>query len=611
MNLYRSDLFVHLSGLAVSDVSGIAEEIATVRMYPSDVVILRNASKQFSDVGRADYAHDLFLRLDELGALTSEDRTRFGAVLLDLGEARRATNQFARLTEEQPHNADHLISLAVALMNDGRSGQAARLLLLRTNRHLDNGRYLYQLGAALGNAKRYNAANLILQHLADIMPDYPGVGKLRAGLLGAAGYHDRAWIVASMLETDEPEVFLMLSAFSLALGHPQRALQEIEAGIELYADEVRLILQRAQVRAALHQHRLAAADIDFVLAQNLKSEAVERLAFSVFTEAGRYVEGLPIGARLLARYPDDTAIAATLRVVIERLGLSPGLRKAQDNNNSAFVPPPPLVNRPRNWEKPENSALTQWRIIIALLLRESRTRFGRSRLGYAWVLFEPIAHIGIMIVLISFLSHSRVPPIGESFALFYFTGIIPYHLFTHTVSHVMKSVPENRPLLQLPVVRAFDVYAARGLLELITEIVVACVLLLFFAIAGLAIIPINPSGVAIGLILLWFGAVGVGMIFAVLCAFFSAWERIWGALASILYFSSGTFYIPRIMPENIRAILSWNPLLQAIEFIRSNYFYQPHPYWLNLPYFAGFCIGILALGVCVERAFRRKLMGIE
>lgn len=39
--------------------------------------------------------------------------------------------------------------------------------------------------------------------------------------------------------------------------------------------------------------------------------------------------------------------------------------------------------------------LTQFQVIHALVIRETRTRFGRHRLGYVWALLEPVIFIAM------------------------------------------------------------------------------------------------------------------------------------------------------------------------------------------------------------------------
>jgi capsular polysaccharide transport system permease protein len=68
------------------------------------------------------------------------------------------------------------------------------------------------------------------------------------------------------------------------------------------------------------------------------------------------------------------------------------------------------------------------RVIYALILRETRTRLADSKLGYGWALIEPVLHIVVLSLVFAVMMRGR-PPIGDKFFIFYYTGIIPYHLF--------------------------------------------------------------------------------------------------------------------------------------------------------------------------------------
>ena len=68
---------------------------------------------------------------------------------------------------------------------------------------------------------------------------------------------------------------------------------------------------------------------------------------------------------------------------------------------------------------------TQLRVIHALIIRETRTRFGDAKLGYGWALLEPILHILMLSLVFAVMMRGR-PPIGEEFFIFYYTGIIRY-----------------------------------------------------------------------------------------------------------------------------------------------------------------------------------------
>jgi ABC-type polysaccharide/polyol phosphate export permease len=77
---------------------------------------------------------------------------------------------------------------------------------------------------------------------------------------------------------------------------------------------------------------------------------------------------------------------------------------------------------------------TQLRVIHALIIRETRTRFGDSKLGYGWALLEPILHILMLSLVFAVMMRGR-PPIGDEFFIFYYTGIIRYSGANGTNAH--------------------------------------------------------------------------------------------------------------------------------------------------------------------------------
>ena len=65
------------------------------------------------------------------------------------------------------------------------------------------------------------------------------------------------------------------------------------------------------------------------------------------------------------------------------------------------------------------------RVIVALLLRETRTTFGNSSLGYLWAILTPALGVGLLVLIFSYAS--RQPPLtGQSLALFFATSPIDF-----------------------------------------------------------------------------------------------------------------------------------------------------------------------------------------
>ena len=86
------------------------------------------------------------------------------------------------------------------------------------------------------------------------------------------------------------------------------------------------------------------------------------------------------------------------------------------------------------------------RAIMALVLREMATRYGRSPGGYIWALAEPLGMI--FMLSIAFEALVRVPPLGNNFILFFATGYLPFQLYISVSNNVGRAINFSRALLR-------------------------------------------------------------------------------------------------------------------------------------------------------------------
>src|SRR5579883_2131938 len=266
--------------------------------------------------------------------------------------------------------------------------------------------------------------------------------------------------------------------------------------------------------------------------------SLRRAQLAAYCDAGRLDEALSLGGELIRAAPDNREYAEGLRHALDRR-----LGAAEADRGALYAGLLRLPRRPRPPRTAGTALATQLRVLHALLIRETRTRFSEARIGYGWALLEPVLHILMLSLVFAVMMHGR-PPIGRHFFIFYYTGIIPYHLFVHTSSGMSHAIASNGPLLQVPPVSTFDVVLARGLLELATDLVVAVILLAGFTALGLHAIPRDLGGVAAALLSVWLSACGFGFLKAVATAFWKGWDKIWAQITRILYFCSGIFYVP-------------------------------------------------------------------
>jgi capsular polysaccharide transport system permease protein len=247
------------------------------------------------------------------------------------------------------------------------------------------------------------------------------------------------------------------------------------------------------------------------------------------------------------------------------------------------------------------------RVIGALVLREMRTRFGVSRLGYLWALAEPLMHVVVLNFI--YIAMQRRPVIGTSLALFFVSGIIPYFVFEKSATRLTGAITGNRALLQLALVRNVDVILGRALLEFATLLIVFLVLLTgLYALGHLdSNVRLQPLIMMQALLLAWLLGLGIGAINAVMGALVKSWDTVYKIMTRPLYLLSGIFFMVDRIPPPFGAYLRYNPIIHAVELFRSGIYPGYGQYSVDVPYLLCWSFGAVVVGFSLERLLRRSV----
>lgn len=140
------------------------------------------------------------------------------------------------------------------------------------------------------------------------------------------------------------------------------------------------------------------------------------------------------------------------------------------------------------------------RTVLALMLREMATTYGRSAGGYLWTILDPVLGVALLSVLFSLAL--RHPPIGENFSLFYATGYLPFAMFNSLSQKIARSVQFSRPFMAYPCVTFMDMLVARLLLNGLTDIVVMAII-----VGGIMVIYNLPFWIDLGSLSLTMGLI--------------------------------------------------------------------------------------------------------
>jgi tetratricopeptide (TPR) repeat protein len=199
------------------------------------------------------------------------------------------------------------------------------------------------------------------------------------------------------------------------------ALASIDAALSIASDNAEYHLHRGHLLYRRGDMEAVAAAFALAAALDPDNAAVKRAQMTLFLDHGQVTEATALGGALLHSHPEDRAAAeAVLHLLNRRL----------DTIDGEYIVLADRASRPARPLRPlpgfAERLRTQCRVIQALIIRETRTRFGDAKLGYGWALLEPILHITMLSAVFSLLMQGR-PPIGTHFFIFYFTGLIRYY----------------------------------------------------------------------------------------------------------------------------------------------------------------------------------------
>ena len=101
--------------------------------------------------------------------------------------------------------------------------------------------------------------------------------------------------------------------------------------------------------------------------------------------------------------------------------------------------------------------------------------------------------------------------------------------------------------------------------------------------------------------------VGIGLMLAVACVYYTDIQHLWSVVSLMLMYGSCIFYPIEIIPEPYRQYILLNPLLWAIEQFRGCVFYGTLPQALNVINLFFISIIMLVLGIIVFKKFENKI----
>lgn len=249
---------------------------------------------------------------------------------------------------------------------------------------------------------------------------------------------------------------------------------------------------------------------------------------------------------------------------------------------------------------------TTLRAIFALLLREFATNNASALGGVMWAFIGPLATIVFMTLIFS--SGFRTPPIGDVFAIFYATGVIPFSFFSVVSGNLGNTIRENSKILKYPRISVLDTLIAKFLFVVLVQSIVSVLLLV--TILNIwqtkTILDFGPILYAIALATLL--GFGVGTVNAYLFQMFPTWRHLWGIATAPLFLLSCIIFTFEMVPQPFSDWLDFNPLIHIVGLSRTGFYHGYSAHYVDPLYPLLLGIGFSLVGLLLLNQGRAHLL---
>ncbi len=232
-------------------------------------------------------------------------------------------------------------------------------------------------------------------------------------------------------------------------------------------------------------------------------------------------------------------------------------------------------------------------LLFNLARREISQRYKQSILGYAWVILNPLFQLVVMSFVFSTIL--RVTNLSVPYIIFLMVGLLPWNLFTASLSSASNSLVSNSSLItKIYFPREILVYGT--IMAKIVDFLFSClVLIVFFYFYK---IKLNIMVLWVPLIFLtqFILMCGISLIIAAFNLFYRDIQYLVSLVFMLWFYLTPVMYPVEMFPEKYRFIFSLNPMSVFINAYRQTILGGGMPNLVSLAIGFIISIGIFIFG---------------
>lgn len=197
--------------------------------------------------------------------------------------------------------------------------------------------------------------------------------------------------------------------------------------------------------------------------------------------------------------------------------------------------------------------------------REISQRYKQSVVGYAWVIINPLAQLLVMNFVFSTIL--KVNSLGVPFIIFLSVALLPWNLFTQSLSSSTGALVGNSNLItKIYFPREILVYAT--IIAKVVDYFYSCIVLIIFFIIFKTPMSIYMLWIPVILLIQLIFTMGLSLILAALNLFYRDIQYLLILILMMWMYLTPIMYPVEMLPAQYRFIFTFNPMAVIINAYR-------------------------------------------
>ena len=241
-------------------------------------------------------------------------------------------------------------------------------------------------------------------------------------------------------------------------------------------------------------------------------------------------------------------------------------------------------------------------ILFNFAVSDLKIRYRNSVLGVLWSFVEPLLLLTVLFVVFSTMFKFEIP----NFPIYLLLGIICYRFFQNGTSLALSSLTNrSATITQIYFPRSIPGLSAgiTSAIMLVCELAVFGIFMVSFQFIPPITILLLPLVLALELLLVF----GIALPLSVLNVKFKDTEFIWGVVLSAGFFLTPIFYQFDMLPEAIRNVLQFSPMVQIVTMAHHVVLYGMLPSVNTVLYAVGSISTITVIGYLIFRKYQARI----